>query len=597
MKQHFFIFIVVTLMVCGLFNSCSRHTSPEVDELINKSIHARGGYEKLKDIKSLKIFVKHMQQGTEIPISYMIKPPHFIRADAFIRGQLLSGAHDGKTAWWLQPSPAGAEPQAISEKQAFNFTRYADFGVLFTAYKKKKQEFELMGMEDMDGLTVYKLRTTMKNGFTRFIYLDAENFLVVKESYKSNNQTLEPETTVTFGDYKEIDGILFPFFNEMKIGEIAEQTTIEKIEINPEIDDSCFKMPKTGHKELLNDAGFVKELDAHLTLKTAHDIFSGVVLVAKEGKPIFKKAYGFAEKERHIPNRVNTKFHMGSINKMFTATAIVQLVEQGKLSYDDFAGKYLGPGWMRPYVGKTVKISHLLTHTSGIQEYLNDKLRKSSADIYRALEDYKPLVNEKSLTFTPGTRWKYCNTGYILLGAIIEKASGMPYQDYIKKHIYKPAGMNQTIDIDPDKTLPGVAVGYRKMNGEGKSYWSKTAFSGKINSSPSGGGYSTVEDLLKFANALQSNRLTGKKSVRLQMSAKPGLSSKNYGYGFFICRSAKLGPIAGHGGVAPGVSANFRIFLDSGYTVIILSNYGKTSMAVLRKIMSLLPLNIDKPLS
>jgi len=557
--------------------------------LIEKNIHARGGYEKLKDIKSLKITAKYVQKGRETPIILKIKPPNFIRAEVFFPGQPTSFTYDGKTAWMSRPTSAHSDPQILPEKQAVIFTRYADFGFLFFDYKKRGQKFEMIGIENMDGIKVYKMKTVLKNGFIRFVYLDAKNFLKVKESFKSKNQEPELGMAVYFNDYREVNGILFPYFHEMKIGKFAEQTVIEKIEMNVDMDNSIFKMPEIGAKKKFSDTGFVKELDAYLTLSTERDIFSGVVLFAKEGKPIFKKAYGMADRKLNIPNQANTKFHLGSMNKMFTAVTIAQLVEQEKLSYDDFIGKYLGTGWVRPEVGKTVKISHLLTHTSGIAEYLTDELLNSSADIYRTLEDYKALVRKKTLNFKPGTRWQYSNTGYILLGTIIEKVTGKNYFDYIKKHIYGPVGMSNTIDFYPDKTLPGVAMGYEKVDKSGMFHWRKTAFSGKINGSSSGGGYSTVEDLLKFSAALKSNKLIRKESKELHMSEKPLLNSYNYGYGFIIYRSGKFGQIVGHGGAAPGVSTCFRMFLNRGYTVIILSNYSRASLDVLSKIKSLLP--------
>ena len=340
----------------------------------------------------------------------------------------------------------------------------------------------------------------------------------------------------------------------------------------------------------LSVSEFVQELDAYLESTTEKDLFSGVVLIAREGTPIFKKAYGMADRERNISNQVKTRFCIGSMNKMFTAVAIAQLVEQGKLSYDDLIGKYLGAEWILSEVGEKVKISHLLSHTSGIAEFLTDGFLISSAEIYPTLEDYKPIVKEKSLTFKPGTRWEYCNTGFILLGAIIEKVTGNNYLDYIKEHIYDPADMDNTIGFDRNKTLPNLAMGYEKVQEEGKAFWRKTAFAGKINGSPSGGGFSTVDDLLKFAEALRSDLLISSESKELLMSVKARSSSMDYGYGFIIGSSRKLGRVVGHGGVGFGVSANFRIFLDIGYTMIILSNYSEAILPVSRKIRSLLPL-------
>jgi len=588
-KRILLILFVLPLFISLIEISCQKEEvkwkgiTDEVRELIEKNINARGGYEKLKAVKSLKISGKYVQQGRETPITLTIKRPNFIHAEVLFPSPMTSG-YDGTTAWWFDRNRL-SEPQKLPVEEALIFTRYADFGDLFVDYEQKGQKIELIGIEDMDGQKAHKLKITSQNGIIRYVYLDAKNFLNVKESYKSKNEQ-EFGLEVSFKDFRAIDGVMFPFYHDIT----AEQTIIERIEMNVDIDDSIFKMPpKTDQPDRLSVSEFAQELDAYLETNTEKDIFSGVVLFAQKGKPIFKKAYGMADRESNIPNQVNTKFCIGSMGKMFTAVAIAQLVEQGKLSYDDLIGKYLGEDWILPEVGEKVKISHLLSHTSGIAEYLDSEFYKFEAGTYRTLEDRKPIVKEKSLTFEPGTRWTYCNTGFILLAAIIEKVTGRNYSDYIKEHIFDPAGMDNTFDSYRSKTLSNLALGYDKVQEEGKAIWRKTGFFGKNDGTPSGGGYSTVDDLLKFAEALKSDRLISSESKELPMSAKPRLSSMNYGYGFWI-ESSRFGRVVGHGGVAPGVSANFRMFLDRGYTLITLSNYSEAMLPVARKIRSLLPL-------
>ena len=589
-KRILLILFVLPLFISLIEISCQKEEvkwkgiTDEVRELIEKNINARGGYEKLKAVKSLKISGKYVQQGRETPITLTIKRPNFIHAEVLFPTSPMTSGYDGKTAWWFDRIRL-SEPQKLPVEEALIFTRYADFGDLFVDYEQKGQKIELIGIEDMDGQKAHKLKITSQNGIIRYVYLDAKNFLNVKESYKSKNEQ-EFGLEVSFKDFRAIDGVMFPFYHDIT----AEQTIIERIEMNVDIDDSIFKMPpKTDQPDRLSVSEFAQELDAYLETNTEKDIFSGVVLFAQKGKPIFKKAYGMADRESNIPNQVNTKFCIGSMGKMFTAVAIAQLVEQGKLSYDDLIGKYLGEDWILPEVGEKVKISHLLSHTSGIAEYLDSEFYKFEAGTYRTLEDRKPIVKEKSLTFEPGTRWTYCNTGFILLAAIIEKVTGRNYSDYIKEHIFDPAGMDNTFDSYRSKTLSNLALGYDKVQEEGKAIWRKTGFFGKNDGTPSGGGYSTVDDLLKFAEALKSDRLISSESKELPMSAKPRLSSMNYGYGFWI-ESSRFGRVVGHGGVAPGVSANFRMFLDRGYTLITLSNYSEAMLPVARKIRSLLPL-------
>jgi len=144
-------------------------------------------------------------------------------------------------------------------------------------------------------------------------------------------------------------------------------------------------------------------------------------------------------------------------------------------------------------------------------------------------------------------------------------------------------GMDCTFDSYRKKTLSNLALGYDKVQEEGKTFWRKTGFFSKNDGTPSGGTYSTVDDLLKFSEAFRSDLLISSESKELLMSAKPKLSSMNYGYGFWIENSRIFGRVVGNGGTAPGVSANFRIFLDKGYTMIILSNYSEKSFLLQEK--------------
>jgi D-alanyl-D-alanine carboxypeptidase len=594
MKKRILRFLFVLLLVVLFIEISCQHkeekgeeNTDELNELIEKNIDARGGYEKLKAVKSLKITAKYIQGSRETPVILTLQRPNFIYGEVLFPTSPMICGYDGKTAWWFNRAQL-SEPQTLPAEEALIFTRYADFGDLFVDYEQKGQKIDLIGIEDLDGQKAHKLKITSQNGIIRHVYLDAENFLKVKESYKSKNEK-EFGLEVIFKDFRAVDGIMFPFYHDIT----GEQTINERIEMNVDIDDSIFKMPpKIGQTDQLSVPEFVQELDAYLETNTKKDIFSGVVLVAREGKPVFKKAYGMADRERNLPNQLNTKFCIGSMGKMFTAVSIVQLVEQGKLSYDDLIGKYLGADWILHEVGEKAKISHLLSHTSGIAEFLDDEFYKLEAGTYRRLEDRKPIVKEKSLTFEPGTRWAYCNIGFILLAAIIEKVTSRNYSDYIKEHIFDPAGMDNTFDSYRKKTLSNLALGYDIVQEEGKAIWRKTGFFGKNDGTPSGGGYSTVYDLLNFSKALRTDLLISSESKELLMSIKARSSSIDleYGYGFIIWSSQKLGRVVGHGGAAPGVSSNFRMFVDTGYTMIILSNYSEASLPVSRKIISLLPL-------
>ncbi len=317
----------------------------------------------------------------------------------------------------------------------------------------------------------------------------------------------------------------------------------------------------------LDDAGLARELDAFLSNLESQDAFSGTVLVARDGRPLFSKAYGLANREHRIPNRIDTKFGLGSMNKMFTAVAIAQLVEQGKLSFDDPIGDHLPGGWLVPKIGRKVRVHHLLNHTSGLGDYLEGFIEQAHFR-FRGPEDYKEIVARESLKFEPGTQWSYSNTGFLLAGVIVSEVSGMDYYDYIRKNIYEPAGMRNSDHYDRTRPITSMADGYWKDD-EGE--WTKNIFLLSPRGTPAGGGYSTVDDLLAFDSALRANKLVSEGMRERLFAPDPDGNSPAYGYGFMISGLAPDSEV-GHGGTYYGVSARLSMFLDSGYTFVALCN-------------------------
>jgi CubicO group peptidase (beta-lactamase class C family) len=335
----------------------------------------------------------------------------------------------------------------------------------------------------------------------------------------------------------------------------------------------------------LTDAERVRELKAYVQKLAEADAFSGAVLLAKDGKVLFEKAYGEASKDFHVPNRTDTKFNLGSMNKMFTAVAIAQLAERGKLSLEDPLAKFL-PEFPTKEAAQKIKLKHLLTHTSGLGSYFNQKFMESSRERFRTVDDMMKLAEGEKLAFEPGTKWAYSNTGMLVLGAVIERVTGQSYFDYVRENIYKPAGMTNTDAYELDLVTPNLAVGYQKeFNEDGTIRFRNNIFQHVIRGGPAGGGYSTVGDLLKFDMALRANKLVGAEYVRQLLSAKPELNSPEYGYGFFVDAKNR---IVGHSGGFSGISSNLAMFLDSGYTAIVLSNYDGGSMPVGRKMQELI---------
>jgi CubicO group peptidase (beta-lactamase class C family) len=330
------------------------------------------------------------------------------------------------------------------------------------------------------------------------------------------------------------------------------------------------------------------ELDRYINKLVAADAFSGAVLLAKDDKVIFKKAYGLASKRFSVPNKVDTKFNLASMNKMFTALAICQLAEKGKLSFADTIIKHV-PDYPNKEVAEKVTIHHLLTHTSGMGHFWNEKFEAQWRRL-RTVEDLIPLFADDPLAFEPGEKMQYSNSGFVVLGWIIEKVSGQSYYDYVKQHISEPAGMINTDYYELDKPVPNLAIGYTKMSpdGEPAKEWRNNLFMHRIKGGPAGGGYSTVEDLHKFALALKNHTLLSPEYTEILLTGKvdmgPGIK---YAYGFGDHRTDGM-RFVGHNGGAPGINTEFRTSPESGYTIVVLSNYDRAAQPVVEKMMNLI---------
>lgn len=255
------------------------------------------------------------------------------------------------------------------------------------------------------------------------------------------------------------------------------------------------------------------------------------------------------------------------MNKMFTATAVLQLVQVGKINLNDPLGKYL-TDYPNKELASKVTIHHLLTHTGGTGDFFGPEFDKHRLEL-RTLQDYVKLYGERGLGFEPGTRWEYSNYGFLLLGLVVEKASGQDYYDYVREHIFKPAGMSSTDSFPEDQVVANRSVGYTKFGGTGLHPNVGTL---PYRGTSAGGGYSTVEDLLAFANALENNKLLDAKYVDLLTTGKVDARGTKYAYGFEDETSADGVRCFGHGGGAPGMNGDLKICPQSGYVIAVLAN-------------------------
>jgi CubicO group peptidase (beta-lactamase class C family) len=342
---------------------------------------------------------------------------------------------------------------------------------------------------------------------------------------------------------------------------------IERIRIQPA------DRPKDAPVEArLSDAEIAGRLEKYLEKLVGADVFSGTVVVAHDGKPLFERAYGLASKAYQVPNQLDTKFNLGSMNKMFTAVAIAQLAEAGKLDFSDPLIKHL-PDFPNQAAARKITLHHLLTHTSGLGDYFTPKYQETSKDRFRKIADYFPLFADKPLEFEPGAKFRYSNAGFMVLGAVVEKVSGQDYFDYVRAHIYRPAGMANTDAYEMDHDTPNLAIGYTRM-GPGAGV-RNNLFLHVVKGGPAGGGFSTAEDLVRFDQALRQHKLLAPKFTDVVMAGKidlPGGDGTRYAYGFEDERFRGQ-RIVGHGGGFPGINSQLDMYLDSGYTVAVMTNY------------------------
>ena len=320
-----------------------------------------------------------------------------------------------------------------------------------------------------------------------------------------------------------------------------------------------FALPHLGEHELIAALG--QKVDA----ASVADRFSGAVLLAKDGKAVFEQAYGLADRDKKLPNTLNTRFRIGSMSKMFTAVATLQLVQAGKLGLDDPLGKYL-TDYPNKDVASKVTIRHLLTHTGGTGDIFTPESAQHRLDL-RTLQDYVNLFGKRGLEFEPGSRSEYSNYGFLLLGALIERVSGETYYDYVRDHVYKPAGMTASGSEPEEQAVANRSVGYMKQDGT----WRDNSETLPYRGTSAGGGYSTVADLLAFANALQQHKLLNAQYFEMLTTAKVDTPNgpRTLGLGESTINGIRC---FGHAGGFPGMNGDLRVCPATGYTIAVLAN-------------------------
>lgn len=300
--------------------------------------------------------------------------------------------------------------------------------------------------------------------------------------------------------------------------------------------------------------------DQHLAQLTAAGDFSGAVLVARGREVLFEKAYGLANRRYGVPNDTETAFNLGSINKIFTKIALAQLAAAGKLSFDDTVAEHL-TDYPNQGVAERVTIQQVATHTAGLGDIFTEEFSDASKLTFRTPQDYFALFADDPLLFEPGEGEAYSNGGYMVLGAIIEAASGLSYHDYIKENVFDPAGMSQTAPYALDDPTAPIATGYTRFGlDHDDEALHENSFHIPHTGTPAGGGYSTTRDLLAFRHALVEQRLLdGRYSEWVASNALPDKAP-----------GAPRGIGMGIAGGGPGVNAALE--MDGEWTIVVLTN-------------------------
>jgi D-alanyl-D-alanine carboxypeptidase len=348
------------------------------------------------------------------------------------------------------------------------------------------------------------------------------------------------------------------------------------------------------------EAERIVAIESRIAELTAADRFSGVVLVARGDSVLVERAVGFSDQARQLPNTPDTRFMLTSVGKMFAAVAVAQLVESGKLRFDDTVAKVL-PEYPDREAARRITIAQLLTHTAGVPEVFDAPGLNRALPYGSHAELLKVTVN-RPLLMEPGSHWGYSNGGYATLGAIVERLSGQSYQDYLRSRIFQPAGMTQGLRPSND-TATGRAVPYahfpevdplgmeprtpgeQARDGMGARLW---AF---------GGGYGSPRDLFRFVRALRNGRLVGRAMVDTLVTGRVPLGpggGEQYAYGFY---SIPIGDdrVVGHSGSNPGMGmdADVELLWDRDYTIIVLSNYDAPAGVMLAQSIVLLLAGVE----
>ena len=345
-------------------------------------------------------------------------------------------------------------------------------------------------------------------------------------------------------------------FSEWHVGLAADGT----------IDNLFFRIKAQPPERPLSEEEFIEQLKVRLSEAVAADEFAGAVSIRRNGQTLFERAHGLADRERHIPNAIDTKFRIGSVSKAFTTVAILQLAEAHRLSLDDTVGQHM-PWYPNASVASKVTIEDLLLHMGGTGDIFGPVYEARRLEL-NSLEDYVEIYGARAPEFDPGTRVEYSNYGFVLLGLVVTAASGQGYYDYVREHIFEPAGMRRTESPPEREPVEGRSHGYM-WTPEGTLIDNDDTLPPRATSA--GGGLTTVGDLQRFGKALLDGVLLSRESYELLTGGRVNAKGERR-EGALPLAEFRGHRLFGHGGAAPGMSASLSVLPDSGHVVTVLSN-------------------------
>ncbi len=330
-----------------------------------------------------------------------------------------------------------------------------------------------------------------------------------------------------------------------------------------------------------------------MDIKTLTDEdFAGIISVKREGKVILQTAYGYADLANQVWNRVNTKFATGALGKVFVATAILRLVEDGKISLDDTIGHLLRYNFRN--INTDITVEQLLTHTSGIPDYVDENKVEDCSELWKAFPNYRirksvdvlPLFFGKDMLFEPGEKFYYSNSGYVLLGIIIEKITKQPFDKYIEDIIFKPCGMHTTGYYELDRLPKRCAFSYI-YDKESKEYYTNI-YNVNAKGTGAGGAYMTANDMDYFWYHLFSGCIISKEMVEKMITPHVKNDDEIYGYGVWLDEYEDGVYFPYSEGSDAGISAISIYNTLEKHSITIFSNFGQDVWSMCRKIRAII---------